>query len=89
MPPAPEGVRPFLNRGSREIQAVFRAQTSRGERATPRKLTQPAGIARNQLGKLLKQAAQHRARFLITKSGEPIAVLLSVADFDDMIWLKS
>jgi prevent-host-death family protein len=52
-------------------------------------LTQPAGIARNQLGKLLKQAAQHRARFLITKSGEPIAVLLSVADFDDMIWLKS
>jgi len=47
--------------------------------------TVSAGIARSQLGKLLKQAAQHKARFLITKSGEPMAVLLSVADFDDML----
>jgi prevent-host-death family protein len=47
--------------------------------------TVPAGVARNRLGKLLQEAAQRKARFLITKSGEPMAVLLSVSDFDDML----
>ena len=45
----------------------------------------PANVARARLGTLLRQAAQKRARFLITKSGKPTAVLLSVSDFDDML----
>jgi prevent-host-death family protein len=47
--------------------------------------TVSACIARTQLGALLKEAAQHRARFVITKSGKPTAVLLSISDFDDML----
>ena len=47
--------------------------------------TIPAYIARTQLGSLLKQAAEKKARFVITKSGKPVAVLLSVSDFDDML----
>ena len=47
--------------------------------------TVPAYIARTQLGSLLKQVAQHKARFVITKSGKPTAVLLSASDFDDML----
>ena len=34
-------------------------------------------------GALLKEAAQNRTRFVITKSGKPTAVLLSISDFDD------
>lgn len=45
----------------------------------------PAYIARTQLGSLLKQVAERKARFLITKSGKPTAVLLSATDFDDML----
>ena len=45
----------------------------------------PAYIARTQLGSLLKQVAQRKARFLITKNGKPTAVLLSATDFDDML----
>ena len=45
----------------------------------------PAYIARTQLGSLLQQAAQKKARFVITKSGKPTAVLLGVTDFDDML----
>jgi len=45
----------------------------------------PASIARTQLGSLLKQLAQKKARFVITKSGKPTAVLLDVEDFDDML----
>ncbi|MDH4208570.1 MAG: type II toxin-antitoxin system Phd/YefM family antitoxin [Anaerolineae bacterium] len=45
----------------------------------------PASVARMQLGALLKQAAEKRVRFVITKAGKPTAVLLSIADFDDML----
>lgn len=47
--------------------------------------TIPAYIARTQLGSLLKQVAQRKARFIITKSGKPTAVLLGTTDFDDML----
>jgi len=47
--------------------------------------TVPAYIARTQLGSLLKQVSQRKARFVITKSGKPTAVLLSSTDFDDML----
>jgi prevent-host-death family protein len=45
----------------------------------------PAYIARTQLGSLLKQVTQRKARFIITKSGKPTAVLLSATDFDDIL----
>ena len=45
----------------------------------------PAYIARTQLGSLLKQVRERKARFLITKSGKPTAVLLSATDFDDIL----
>ena len=47
--------------------------------------TVPAYIARTQLGALLEQVAHRKARFVITKSGKPTAVLLSATDFDDML----
>ncbi len=47
--------------------------------------TVPAYIARTQLGSILKQIAQRKARFIITKSGKPTAVLLGAADFDDIL----
>lgn len=47
--------------------------------------TVPAYIARTQLGSILKQVAQRKARFIITKSGKPTAVLLGATDFDDML----
>lgn len=47
--------------------------------------TIPAYIARTQLGSLLKEAAEKKARFVITKGGKPTAVLLSIADFDDIL----
>lgn len=47
--------------------------------------TVPAYVARTQLGSLLKQVAQKKARFVITKSGKPAAVLLSPSDFDDIL----
>ena len=52
---------------------------------TPVATTVSAYIARTQLGALLKEAAQNRTRFVITKSGKPTAVLLSISDFDDML----
>jgi len=45
----------------------------------------PASIARTQLGSILGEVARKRARFVITKSGKPTAVLLGAADFDDML----
>ena len=45
----------------------------------------PAYVARTQLGSLLKQAATQKTRFVITRSGKPTAVLLSISDFDDMV----
>ena len=47
--------------------------------------TIPANIARTQLGALLREATESKARFVITKSGKPAAVLLSIADFDDLL----
>ena len=47
--------------------------------------TVPAYMARTQLGSLLKQVTQRKARFVITKSGKPTAVLLSASEFDDML----
>jgi prevent-host-death family protein len=47
--------------------------------------TVPAYIARTQLGSLLKQVANRKARFVVTKNGKPTAILLAIADFDDML----
>jgi len=47
--------------------------------------TIPAYIARTQLGSILKQVAQKKARFIITKSGKPTAVLMGTTDFDDIL----
>jgi prevent-host-death family protein len=52
---------------------------------TPMTTTIPAYIARTQLGSILKQVAQRRARFIITKSGKPAAVVIGASDFDDML----
>lgn len=46
--------------------------------------TIPAYIARTQFGSLIKRASEKRTRFVITKSGRPRVVLMSVDDFDDM-----
>ena len=54
-------------------------------RKRPRTTTVPAYVARTQLGSLLKQVDQRRARFIITKSGRPTAVILGASDFDDMV----
>ena len=53
----------------------------------PRSMTTaiPAYVARTQLGSLLKQVARRKARFIITKSGKPTAVLLGATDFDDIV----
>jgi prevent-host-death family protein len=47
--------------------------------------TVPAYVARTQLGALLQQVRERRARFIITKSGKPTAVLLGATDFDDIV----
>jgi prevent-host-death family protein len=47
--------------------------------------TVPAYVIRAQLGSLLKQVTQKKARFIITKSGKPTAVLMGTTDFDDML----
>ena len=47
--------------------------------------TIPANIARARLGSLLKQAAEEKARFVITMNGKPTAVLLCISDFDDIV----
>ena len=47
--------------------------------------TVPAYVARTQLGALLKQVRDRKARFIITKSGKPTAVLLGATDFDDIV----
>lgn len=45
----------------------------------------PAYVARTQLGSILTQVAEKKARFIITKSGKPTAVLIGATDFDDML----
>ena len=47
--------------------------------------TIPAYVARTQFGALLKQVRERKARFIITKSGKPTAVLLGATDFDDIV----
>jgi len=47
--------------------------------------TIPARRARNQLGSLLKQVSEKKARYVITKSGKPTAVLLSITDLEDIL----
>lgn len=47
--------------------------------------TIPAYIARTQVGWLLNEVGQRRARFIITNSGKPTAVIVGAADFDDML----
>lgn len=48
-------------------------------------ITIPAYIARTQLGSILKRTVKERERFIITKTGVPTAVLISISDFDDML----
>jgi prevent-host-death family protein len=55
------------------------------KRTRPIPTTIPAYIARTQLGAILKQVAEKKARFVITKSGKPTAVLLGATDFDDIL----
>ncbi len=45
----------------------------------------PTKLARTQFDSLLRQITQKNARFVITKGGEPTAVLLGVRDLDDML----
>lgn len=47
--------------------------------------TIPAAIARTQLGSLLQQITDDKARFVITRGGKPTAVLLGIDDFDDIV----
>ena len=51
----------------------------------PMPVTIPAYIVRTQLGSILAQVAQKKARFIITKSGKPTAVLIGATDFDDIL----
>lgn len=51
----------------------------------PKTTTIPAYIARTQLGSILKQVAERKARFVVTKSGKPTAVILGATDFDDIL----
>jgi prevent-host-death family protein len=48
-------------------------------------MTVPARVARTQLGSLLREVARRKARFVITKSGKPTAILLSASEFDDIL----
>lgn len=45
----------------------------------------PVSSIRVQMGSILKKLAKTKTRFIITKSGRPSAVLLSVSDFDDIL----
>jgi prevent-host-death family protein len=47
--------------------------------------TVPAYVARTQLGTLLREVRERKARFIITKSGRPTAVLLGATEFDDIV----
>ncbi len=55
------------------------------KKPTPITVTIPAYVARTQLGALLKQVRERKARFIITKSGKPTAVLLGASEFDDIV----
>lgn len=50
----------------------------------PRTTTVPASSTRTQLGSLLKHVHERKARFIITKSGKPAAVIPGAGDFDDI-----
>ncbi len=56
-----------------------------------RKIT--AVTARTQFGQILDRAVEHNERFLVERNGEPVAVIMSVADFVRTLapapdWLK-
>jgi prevent-host-death family protein len=56
-----------------------------------RKIT--AVTARTQLGQILDRAVDHNDRFLVERNGEPVVLILSVADFLKTLapapdWLK-
>jgi len=56
-----------------------------------RKIT--AVTARTQFGQILDRAVDHNERFLVERNGEPVAVIMSVADFVRTLapspdWLK-
>lgn len=57
--------------------------------AKPRQTTTtntiPAYIARTQLGSILRQVDEKKARFVITKNGKPTAVLMGISDLDDIM----
>lgn len=42
-------------------------------------------VARTRLASLLRRASQEKARFVITRTGKPAAVLLGIRDFDDIL----
>ena len=42
-------------------------------------------VARTKLTSLLSRASQEKARFVITRTGKPAAVLLGIRDFDDIL----
>lgn len=50
-----------------------------------RTLSVPAYVARTQFGSILKEVADNRVRFVITKNGKPTAVILGARDFDDIL----
>jgi prevent-host-death family protein len=50
--------------------------------------------ARTQLGQILRRVKSNKERFLISKNGEPQAVVMSIEDYIDTVapapdWLKS
>ncbi len=52
------------------------------KRTMPKEIT--AIKLRHNLGEILDQVANKRARFLIKRSGIPAAILLSVSDYEDL-----
>jgi len=51
----------------------------------PSAIVVSAHVARTKLASLLRRASQEKARFVITKTGKPTAVLLGITDFDDIL----
>jgi prevent-host-death family protein len=52
------------------------------KRAMPQEIT--ALALRQHLGEILDQVTHQRKRFLIRRSGVPAAILLSLADYEDL-----
>ena len=41
----------------------------------------PAYLARTQFGQILERVSEHHDRFVVTKNGEPKAVIMGIEDF--------